>query len=298
MDTDPGHENNSADETRTPVSTPSARAWEPFREFIEAELAKKGRNAMAIWRDLVDGHGFTEKYASAKRFPMTPTRWLWKLEPADTSSYAVTWKAIRTAADLAAGRSTDSPAHPVSRSHRRQHPSGRSRTCSLRVGSMSAVLATRLRQAQAEPMAPIDLISCLISDELTRRADRLLECRQTEARGASFLGPGGTGKSHLAQAIGQACDSTRLQSVYRETHIQLDELAEAVGDGTRKEYMEMDWGTVPLLIIDDFDMRKLPLRALRIGWKLTCAATSALGRCLDPIVLLRTGASCSAMWLR
>ena len=48
----------------------------------------------------------------------------------------------------------------------------------LRLGGMAAVLETRLRQAHAEPMAPIDLISCLISDELTRRGDRLLERRR------------------------------------------------------------------------------------------------------------------------
>ena len=45
----------------------------------------------------------------------------------------------------------------------------------LRLGGMASVLETHLRQAQAEPMAPIDLISCLVSDELTRRSDRLLE---------------------------------------------------------------------------------------------------------------------------
>jgi hypothetical protein len=39
----------------------------------------------------------------------------------------------------------------------------------LRLSGMAAVLETRLHQAQAEPMAPIDLISCLISDELTLR---------------------------------------------------------------------------------------------------------------------------------
>ena len=48
----------------------------------------------------------------------------------------------------------------------------------LRLGGMAAVLETRLRQAQAEPMAPIDLIACLVSDELTRRSDRLLERRR------------------------------------------------------------------------------------------------------------------------
>ncbi len=47
--------------------SPSASACEPYREVIEAELAK-GRNAMAIWQDLVDGHGFAGRYASVKRF--------------------------------------------------------------------------------------------------------------------------------------------------------------------------------------------------------------------------------------
>jgi DNA replication protein DnaC len=51
----------------------------------------------------------------------------------------------------------------------------------LRLGGMATVLETRLRQAQAEPMAPIDLISCLVSDELTRRSDRLLERRRKQA---------------------------------------------------------------------------------------------------------------------
>jgi hypothetical protein len=49
----------------------------------------------------------------------------------------------------------------------------------LRLDGMATVLETRLRQAQAEPMAPIDLIACLVSDELTRRSDRLLEAPQT-----------------------------------------------------------------------------------------------------------------------
>ena len=46
---------------------------------------------------------------------------------------------------------------------------------------MAAVLETRLRQAQVEAMLPIDLISVLVSDELTRRGDRLLERRQKQA---------------------------------------------------------------------------------------------------------------------
>ena len=51
----------------------------------------------------------------------------------------------------------------------------------LRLGGIATVLGTRLQQAQAEAMAPIDLISCLVADELTRRGDRLLEKRRKQA---------------------------------------------------------------------------------------------------------------------
>jgi DNA replication protein DnaC len=73
-------------------------------------------------------------------------------------------------------------------------------------------------------------------------------------------GSGGTGKSHLAQAIGQAAILQGYRVLYRETHVVLDDLADAIVDGTRKEFME-SLTTVPLLIIDDFGMRKLPMTA-------------------------------------
>jgi DNA replication protein DnaC len=169
--------------------------------------------------------------------------------------------------------------------------------CQLRLGGMAAVLETRLRQAQAEPMAPLDLLSCLVSDELTRRSERLLERRRKQAQfrdplktldnfdfdfnkkmnrslvfelatgtfvarheDGLFLGPPRTGKSHLAQAIGQAAIQQGYRVLYRETHTLLDELVEASLDGTRKEYLD-SLVTVPLLILDDFGMRKLPLTA-------------------------------------
>ena len=40
---------------------------EPHREFIEAQLRLK-RNAVAIFQDLVDTHGFAGQYDSVKRF--------------------------------------------------------------------------------------------------------------------------------------------------------------------------------------------------------------------------------------
>ena len=50
-----------------PGRSPASSASEPYRETIELGLSR-GRNAMAIWQDLVDGHGFTAGYQSVKRF--------------------------------------------------------------------------------------------------------------------------------------------------------------------------------------------------------------------------------------
>lgn len=76
----------------------------------------------------------------------------------------------------------------------------------------------------------------------------------------STVSPSGTGKSHLAQAIGQAVIQQGYRALYREAHKLLEDLAEATLDGTRKEQMEL-FSSVPLLIIDDLGMRKLPATA-------------------------------------
>jgi transposase len=55
---------------RHPGRAPSASACEPYRELI-IEALGRGRNAMAIWQDLVDDHGFTARYASVRRFVVT-----------------------------------------------------------------------------------------------------------------------------------------------------------------------------------------------------------------------------------
>lgn len=50
-----------------PSRSPSASACLPYHELIEAALGK-GRNATAIWQDLVDQRGFTGAYESVKRY--------------------------------------------------------------------------------------------------------------------------------------------------------------------------------------------------------------------------------------
>ena len=56
-----------------PARAPSASACEPYRELI-VEAIGRGRNAVAIWQDLVDDHGFAGRYASVRRsLPRTPS---------------------------------------------------------------------------------------------------------------------------------------------------------------------------------------------------------------------------------
>jgi transposase len=50
-----------------PKRGPSASACEPYRQLIELALTR-GRNAMAIWQDLVSQCGFAGAYTSVKRF--------------------------------------------------------------------------------------------------------------------------------------------------------------------------------------------------------------------------------------
>ncbi len=50
-----------------PTRSPSASACEPYRELIELGLSR-GRNAMAIWQDLVSEASFTGGYQSVRRF--------------------------------------------------------------------------------------------------------------------------------------------------------------------------------------------------------------------------------------
>jgi|TARA_B100001971_G_C18074446_1_gene474852 DNA replication protein DnaC len=164
----------------------------------------------------------------------------------------------------------------------------------LRLSGMADTLEVRLRHAQTERLAPLDFLATLVGDELVRRQDRLLARRHKQARfrdpdrsldsfdfafnkkmnravihelatgrfiaqheDALFLGPPGTGKSHLAQALGRGAIQQGYRVLYYEAYALIEAIADATLDGTRKTLVAT-LSTVPLLIIDDLGMRKLP----------------------------------------
>lgn len=164
----------------------------------------------------------------------------------------------------------------------------------LRLSGMAEALESRLLQSQVEKLSPLDLVGLLLNDELTRRSDRLMTRRINDAdfrdafkrldnfdmdfnkkmnrqliyelhtckfisrhEDVVMLGPPGTGKSHLAQALGYAAIQQGHRVLYREAHILLEELAEATATGERKSrFHELE--NYALLIIDDLSMRRLP----------------------------------------
>ncbi len=167
----------------------------------------------------------------------------------------------------------------------------------LRLSGMADTLEIRLLEAQSESQAPIDTVSALVGDELVRRQDRLLARRIQLARfrdpdktldrfdftfnpkmnrklvfelatarfvgqceDVLLLGPPGSGKSHIVQALGRAAIGQGYKVYYREAHLLIEELLDATLDERRKKHMA-DLTHVPLLVIDDLGMRKLPATA-------------------------------------
>jgi transposase len=90
---------------------PTASACEPYRELIEQALGR-GRNAMAIWQDLVDDHGFPGRYASVRRFVVK----LRGQRPPEAHPVIVTAPGEEGQVDYGAGAMVR---HPLTRKYRR-----------------------------------------------------------------------------------------------------------------------------------------------------------------------------------
>jgi len=166
----------------------------------------------------------------------------------------------------------------------------------LRLSGLAQSLDVRLQEAAGHSLNHLEFLELILQDELAVRSDRhisrrlraatfrepktledfdfafngsikkkqiydLATCRFIrEARSILWLGPPGTGKSHLCQAIGyqaiKAGHTVLYRSIFDVVRDFLHDEAVAGQDKVLARYLKPD-----LLIIDDMGMKQLPKRS-------------------------------------
>jgi len=160
----------------------------------------------------------------------------------------------------------------------------------LRLSGVRATLETRLIEAQASNLSFLETFSAILQDELDRRQSRLLERRYqlsglderaslaefdwgynpkipkrtcfelhtlkfiAEGDNAIFIGPPGTGKSHVAKAIAYAAVRSGLRVLYAEADELLSSIvATSPAEKRRQLKPILD---ADLLVLDDLFMAR------------------------------------------
>ncbi len=167
----------------------------------------------------------------------------------------------------------------------------------LKLSGMAETLDQRAQMAQQESMAQLEFLALLLDDELDRREQNRLRRRIKEARidgtktlshfdfsasahisktlladlalcrfveqgdNVLLIGPTGTGKSHLAQALAHEAIKHGHQVFYESTHTLLASLHAGRADGSYHKRLKR-LTQIPVLVLDDFGVIPLPQQAI------------------------------------
>lgn len=167
---------------------------------------------------------------------------------------------------------------------------------SLRLSGLAAALPSRYAMAKTEEMDYLAFLETLVEDEMAKRRDSLL-ARRIKLAGFPFLatldafdfafnpeipkksvqelassrfvhkndsalliGPPGTGKTHVAIALGMLAIENGYTVFYRSAFDLVEEMQEAFRTDTRKKYVHA-LTRHQLLIVDELGMKKMPPHA-------------------------------------